>query len=487
MRVLTMLAVIALLASACGDTSGEDETASTSAPPAGASTSTTASTDGVSAGDDAPFGVSQVGYPYPPAPDVPNGAASDELTADLDQAMSSLVVEPDIDAIARIGTHDDARAAWVLSDILRFVPFGAAAEAAVDAFQELTGAVIADDPATVRSTWQSVTNHLVAWDLPSLPGYVEWKRVPFEFIEPRWEPFFSDTDAEIDWRLLSWGGVLIDDRPLGDPEPCARSCIPALDDPAVTSAEDGSWYPDESIVFGVVVNDEARAYPKNMMEIHEMVNDTIGGRRLAIPYCTLCGSAQAYLTDEVPGHDDLVMRTSGLLVRSNKVMYDLTTWSVFDTFLGDAVSGPLQDEDVQLQQVSVVTSTWGDWREAHPHTTIVARDGGVGRVYPEDPLGGRDDNGPIFPVGDVDPRLPAQASVLGVTAPDGTVVAFPVEMAIAELAAGRDVELAGVRVVADGGGVRAQTPDGDDLPGHQAFWFAWSQFMPDTVVWTPLG
>jgi hypothetical protein len=27
---------------------------------------------------------------------------------------------------------------------------------------------------------------------------------------------------------------------------------------------------------------------------------------------------------------------------------------------------------------------------------------------------------------------------------------------------------------------------GDELPAHQAFWFAWSQFHPETVVWTPL-
>ncbi len=60
-------------------------------------------------------------------------------------------------------------------------------------------------------------------------------------------------------------------------------------------------------------------------------------------------------------------------------------------------------------------------------------------------------------------------------------------MVRAAIEAGETVELAGVLVVADGGGVRAQTIDGADLVGHQAFWFAWSQFRPETVVWTPLG
>ncbi len=35
----------------------------------------------------------------------------------------------------------------------------------------------------------------------------------------------------------------------------------------------------------------------------------------------------------------------------------------------------------------------------------------------------------------------------------------------------------------DGGGIRAVDKKGHDLGAHQAFWFAWSQFHPDTVIW----
>jgi hypothetical protein len=107
---------------------------------------------------------------------------------------------------------------------------------------------------------------------------------------------------------------------------------------------------------------------------------------LGIPYCTLCGSAQAYRTDDAVtagGADEVpVLRTSGLLSRSNKVMYDLRTESVFDTFTGAAVSGPLQDAGVVLEETTVVRTTWGEWKAAHPDTTIIAEDGGVGRSYP---------------------------------------------------------------------------------------------------------
>jgi hypothetical protein len=486
MRLRVSLIALVLVAAACGNDATTDTDAS-----GGASTiaepeeATTTSPPAAVAGG---AGVSQTGFPFPPAPVVPDGATDAALAADLDAVAASLASEADIAAIERIGTHGDARAAWFLSDILRFIPFGDVADAAVGSFEQLTGADISSDDLTSRSPWQSVTNHLFAWDLPALPDYVNWKRVPFEIIEPKWTPFFDDADSDIDWRYLSWGGVLIDDRVFGDQLGCPGGCIPALDDPGVTDAAGGNWYPDDAVVFGVTIDGEARAYPKNIMEVHEMINDEIAGRRIAIPYCTLCGSAQAYYTDNVPRHTEpLVFRTSGLLTRSNKVMYELGTFSVFDTFIGTALSGPLRAEGVALEQVAVVTSTWADWREAHPETTIVAQDGGINRFYPSDPLGGRDADGPIFPVGDVDPRFPAQTQVLGVVAPDGTPVAFPVAASRSALDAGETVELAGVVLAADGGGLRALTAAGDELPSHQSFWFAWSQFQPETVVWTPLG
>jgi len=417
--------------------------------------------------------------PLPPAPRVPDGPVAAEVAEDLDEIFGSIQSGVDPVAVERVGESGDARVAWLMADLLRFFIRDATGNAAEAAFRNLTGT----DPDPDRF-WLVANDYLIAWDLPEPPGYVGWKRQLFEAVEPGWEPFFADPDSEIDWRLITWGGVLIDDRPRADDgSRCPRGCIPALDDPQVTDAAGGDWYPDDAIVFGVALGGEARAYPKNIMEVHEMVNDTIGGRRLGIPYCTLCGSAQAFYTDEAADGQEIELRTSGLLSRSNKVMFDLNTFSVFDTFIGRARSGPLREQEVQLAQASVVTSTWGEWKAEHPDTTIVAEDGGIGRTYAADPLQGRDDDGPIFPVGDVDPRLPVQEQVLGAEAPDGTAVAFPVAAARAALDSGEEVSLAGVRLVADGSGVRAELVDGGEVGGHQAFWFAWSQFRPDTVLW----
>jgi hypothetical protein len=424
------------------------------------------------------------GFVLPPAPATPTGALDPATIEDLDLVFSTLLTGVDIEALDRLGDSGDARIAWLLADLLRFFPGGIVTDAAIASFESLTGAQVPPVP-----PWSAVTDHLIGWDTPAPPGYVEWKRIPFTLVEPGWEPFFTDPAADVDWRHLSWGGVSIDDRPIALVAfPCPEGCIPALDDPALTDAAGGDWYPDDRIVFGVVVNGEARAYPKNLMEVHEMVNDTLGGIRIGIPYCTLCGSAQAYVTDAVPpGFNTLELRTSGLLTRSNKVMFDLNTFSMFDTFLGTALTGPLHDAEFSLQPTSVVTSTWADWKATHPGTTIVAEDGGIGRSYPLDPLRGRDDSGPVFPIGDVDPRLPVQEPVVGVTAPDGTPLAFAADAASRAIAAGEEVELAGVVIVSDGAGLIAQFADGTPATSHQAFWVAWSQFHPDTLVWTSPG
>ena len=394
------------------------------------------------------------GQRIPPAPETSGGPLARSTRNSIDQIIGGLSSRRiDHDAVANLGQSGDPRVLWFLNDVLLFSRLDDL-NAIRAAFELLTSTTLP------RQNINEMANHLIAWDLPAPPGYREVKRAVFTIIEPKWAPFFDDESSIIDWRLVAWGGVLIDDRfDAGPGQPCDR-CIPALDDPPVTDAAGGRWYPDDRLIFGVVINGEARAYPKHIMEVHEMVNDTLGERRIGIPYCTLCGSAQAYYTDDVDGFKP-VLRTSGLLARSNKLMYDISTMSAMDTFSGRALSGPLHDASVVLNQVSVVTSTWGGWKRAYPETTIVAEDGGLfGRSYRLDPLRGRDNDGPIFAVGDVDPRLNVQELVLGVEAADGTPVAFPVGSAVLALRAGQKVEWDNEK------GVISNLPNAADLITH---------------------
>ena len=422
---------------------------------------------------------------WPDAPTIPTSPMSSDVEEAVDRLVGGVSSgSPDPEDLATLAGSRDARLAWLLSDLLRLVVTPDAEAALVEAFRRLTGADPLD-PRFGANAWLAVTNLLIGWDLPAPPGYADHKAALLLRLEPAWEPLFSDPDGTLDWRHVTWGGVFMDTRPAGSSEGCDRSCIPSLDDPALTSAADGGWYPDDRTVFGIALNGDAVALPKHIMEVHELVHLALGGRRIGIPYCTLCASAHAFFVDRVlPDGDPLVLRTSGLLSRSNKVMVDLVSGSAFHTFTGRAATGPLREAGVVLEPLTVTVTSWGDWRATHPDTRIVARDGGIGRSYPDDPLCGRDDAGPIFPTGPSDTRLPAQAAVIGVIGPGEQPVAFDVEAARAELAAGRPVAFGGV-TVHDAGGLRVRDGDGREVTSHQSFWFAWSQFHPSTDLWAP--
>ena len=406
----------------------------------------------------------------------PGSALSAEVAAAVD-VLASVGVggwgEAQDRAVEVVVESADARLAWLVADLLRI----RSDHRGWVRLREAARALLGEPDAR---GWLSISNELIERDLPAPPGYLSAKRKVYSSIEPKWRRLFVDGD--IDWRHVTWGGVRIDDRPFQrTDEPC--NCIPAADDPPVRSAAETTWLADDAVVFGVVLGGEARAYPRRIMEVREMVNDELGGRRIGMPYCTLCASAQVFLTDiNGVGEPPLVLRTSGLLSRSNKIMFDLHSYSVIDTFRGRAQTGPLAERGVVLEQVGVVTTTWGAWRRAHPDTTVLVEQLALGRDF--DFRNGRDRNGPIFPVGAVDSRLPVQADVLGALDANGNAVAFVVAAARRALARGEAVRLAGVHVRLDGDGLRAVDADGVDLAAHQAFWFAWSQFYPDTQLWS---
>lgn len=416
-------------------------------------------------------------YGQPPA--IPSGAMPATLQAAIQTAFVESMTESvwgdaQAAALTEIATSQDPRVAWIVSDMMRFVS-GRELSAAL---ARVASDLLEKDLQT-RNSWGDVTDHLIAWDIPAPPQYLETKRAIFTAVLPAWRPLFAEGD--IDWRLVSWGGVAIDKRAY-DTTDEACNCIPAADNPEVTDAAGGAWLDDDDIVFGVQVNGEYRAYPRQIMEVREMVNDTLGGRSLGIPYCTLCGAAQAYFTDQLPlGVQRPILRTSGLLIRSNKVMFDLTTNSVFDTFLGHAVTGPLAEINLQLEQASVITTDWGTWKTAHPETTVLAERLALGRK--PDFRNNRDANGPIFPVGDVDPRLPVHEDILGIVTASGKPVAFQRSKVMALLHRGQEVTFENVHLKLEAGGVKAVDRDGTDLGSHQAFWFAWSQFHPQTTLW----
>jgi hypothetical protein len=129
---------------------------------------------------------------------------------------------------------------------------------------------------------------------------------------------------------VDWGGV----PPNG---------ITPLEYPKPLTAADAEYLDDDNIVFGIAVNGDARAYPKRILVWYEMAADRGGWLELSIVYCTLCGTV-------IP-HENLIDRehirfgASGLWYRSNKLMFDQETKSLWNTFEGVAAIDSLAGSD----------------------------------------------------------------------------------------------------------------------------------------------
>ena len=104
-----------------------------------------------------------------------------------------------------------------------------------------------------------------------------------------WIALVAPANAEVPVRngfSLEPASIPVDEILKGGPP---RDGIPFLDHPAVIRAADAPWK-DDDLVLGVEWNGEARAYPIAILEWHELVNDTLGGRSILVSYCPLCGT-----------------------------------------------------------------------------------------------------------------------------------------------------------------------------------------------------
>ena len=125
----------------------------------------------------------------------------------------------------------------------------------------------------------------------------------------------------------------------------------------------------------------SRAYPLRIMGWHEMFNETIGGVPVALAYCTLCSAGILFETQVEGRRKPLVFGSSGFLYRSNKLMFDRETDSLWNQFTGEPVSGPLVSSGIKLKIRPVTITTWKAWRAANPDTKVLSLDTGFKRDY----------------------------------------------------------------------------------------------------------
>ena len=364
-----------------------------------------------------------------------------------------------------------------------------------------------------RTTGQSFGQDMDGWwrwiwarNPGTHPEYSIFKALLYGLTDPSFSDYFDDDPAlEIRLDEVRWGGV-------------PRDGIPPLDLPAFTNARRARYLDDDDIVFGVAINGYARAYPKRILAWHEMFKDTIGGEHFTGVYCTLCGTMILYRSTIDGEHHEL--GTSGFLYRSNKLMYDHATRSLWSTLSGAPVVGPLAQRDIALEPLFVVTTRWGEWRRRHPRTKVLSIDTGHERDYSEG-AAYRDyfsTDKLMFAVPELDTRLKNKDEVVALRSPELPTEQLTISV---EFLAGQSMyhdslgavdlvvltDQSGASRIYETRGRRFSRWDGRDvlwdesderwtlteaaltspdqaslrrLPSHRAFWFGWYAQYPET-------
>ena len=466
-----------------------------------------------------------------PTPGIPREYDSVLPMSKIFQGISSTVFNefspnPDlaIDGMETARNHGDKSMVPVIVSLMRFINTQEVFEKAVVTLNELTGQDFGDTPAAWPAWFEWVGANLDDYRPPD--GYPQLKRRFLSSIHPGFEQFlqgYEDT-SRIEPFEIEWGGV-------------APDGIPPLEFPPNIPAEEADYLESHERVFGVSINGEHRAYPLRIMNPHEMANDVLGGEPISLAYCTLCGAGIAY-HGKFDGMET-TFGTSGFLYRSNKIMYDRETLSLWNQETGQPVIGELADSGIQLNFFPTLLTTWGEWTDEHPDTTVLALDTGVsqpGRYFPEDNPNATyyeyfHTPGTMFPVWLRDDRLEDKDVVLGVNVGDAQK-AYPVHVLQVERVVNDTLGEANVVVLASeisqaakayergdrefsrtegdaSTGVPMQLVDKSGqvwdvteealvnasdssqtlprIPTHSSFWFGWFAFYPDTELYEGEG
>ena len=274
------------------------------------------------------------------------------------------------------------------------------------------------------------------------------------------------------------------------------------------------------------------------------IEGRVRGRPVMLAYCTLCGAGVLYdvtmpdltytgLDGNIVELGDSVLEfgSSGLLMRSNKLMYDRNTDTVWNAISGTPAFGPLATSGLVLDVLPVVVTDWTSWLEKHPDTSVLSLDTGFLRNYTNGAAYNDYFNSSelMFPSWQQDTALIDNKDMVFALRLQGQPKAYPLATIIPERIINDRVGQTDLVIVADatpdreffepgGAAVRAFESAGfgfaagDDLAtltsddgrswqiteekliaedgetlerigGHLAFWFGWFGFYPDTLIY----
>ncbi len=272
------------------------------------------------------------------------------------------------------------------------------------------------------------------------------------------------------------------------------------------------------------------------LAVQDGVGGSVPGTPVALAYCTLCGAGVLYHPVITLDGQQMALEfgSTGLLMRSNKLMYDRATDTVWNAMTGRPAFGALATSGLTLDRLPVVVTDWATWLAEHPDTSVLSLMTGYPRNYTDGAAYSdyfNDPNFIMFPVWQQDISENARKEVIFALTLNTLQKAYPLRLIVPERVVNDMLGETALVLVAratperdffepGGASVRAYvrgahtfsastsshelldetgavwniTEDAlvsaggerlERLPGHLAFWFGWYAFYPETLVYGP--
>lgn len=253
--------------------------------------------------------------------------------------------------------------------------------------------------------------------------------------------------------------------------------IPALFNPQFSTVNDVDLADDMRGMF-IDFDGDRRFYPYNILVWHEIVNDKVQGKHIAVTFCPLCGSAILF-DREVNGTIN-EFGVTGLLYQSNMLMYDKKTESFWSQSLRKAVVGDYTDQELEILPFQLIT--FGEVKQRYPDTKVLNEDTGYRRNYSRYPYGDYEDNPLlVFPVVKEDNRYHPKKMVYVFDIDDKTVALDP-DVFSKERAHTRINEQE-ISAEKNGNEITVSV-NGEHVAGYWEMWFSWFvHHAEEGIVW----
>ncbi len=180
----------------------------------------------------------------------------------------------------------------------------------------------------------------------------------------------------------------------------------------------------------VVVKSIEKAYPLSVLTYHNIINDQVADVPIAVTYDPVANSIVVYdRRVEVDGKKKLLtFGNSGMLRKSNLVMWDNETESWWQQASGKAIVGQYNDKELEIVPYMIIN--YDDYYLAYPYGLVLTTDLDKRVEYGKNPYYKYEDiqrERPFLYPGMPSERLPAMRKVIAITAMGQNVI-YPIDI-----------------------------------------------------------